>query len=886
MRPEPSLNATAQSTARLVAAAAVPGSYCPRQKVLRRRNEPGCLLAEGPSAAEAVAAFHRVLIARKSEVILTWPQRLNGVAALHGLVALDFLGDCDSKRLTTLFFPWNRNSGGSQRQILVDRDFVYRTTLPALNRVLPHQFGYAPYPYVLALHSLNNVTKTKNSRFLEALKTDPGLEHPTLYEIMPQQGLQITGLQPYEAQFLSRLRRHTWVAQRENYMRAAIAAERTPFFLAGVDTDVIKAASLRQLGVDPSCNGRLPDILLIDLMSRARDRLGQAWQRPLRQLLDVCLELYLDDCPPVLAVTDDVFVCDILRNSIIREHDKWRSADVKGSGAAVKATVILTVNSDPLDQEIVVVGTTPAFTVEAYGTDVLRTVENGLRLRRSLLDVGQEELAEVVGTATTVIQNVLALPGQPREFHDFLATHYDGYQRHRWGARFDHQAPHSKMAAVIKSGLAGTNHELLAEFLRGFDDLRSVADLDNPGRRRFDSCVRHLLEGGKRSVIVFPSELQLAFAEWRVEHDPALADIRAEIEGRLVFLDRKELSEQLNREDLNRTALERLVLLEPRPDDLVRVLGRGRLPANILVLANLARIEQALRRVRILLTIGGIDPLKDRLTVAQRELESALAGHISDIGDFDSDVPNFDVGVLDLTEASNQTAGPVRIIMVSDHSRIRAFEASEFALYEPDAVRHFSRRLAKDLRPGDQICVFTPEFIGMAREKLRISANAPDVLKNYHKAVIDKAVSVLGRDMAAKAATVRARMRQIDPGADFPSEDTVRRWLDVADLLDAPRDSVRPQAPGSRRHYVAFMKALSISDDVAQLYWDLGIFSTRSKRIQRGAFFHQTFMAVLIDPDGTASRLDEGGRSEMWRIYEAAEDHVETVISNELEKER
>jgi hypothetical protein len=129
-------------------------------------------------------------------------------------------------------------------------------------------------------------------------------------------------------------------------------------------------------------------------------------------------------------------------------------------------------------------------------------------------------------------------------------------------------------------------------------------------------------------------------------------------------------------------------------------------------------------------------------------------------------------------------------------------------------------------------------------------------------------------------------MRQIDPAADFPSEDAIRRWLDVADLLDAPRDSVRPQAPGGRRHYLAFMKALNISDDVAHLYWDLGIFLTRSKRIQRGAFFHQTFMAVLIDPDGTASRLDESSRSEMWCIYEAAEDHVETVVSNELEDGR
>jgi hypothetical protein len=383
--------------------------------------------------------------------------------------------------------------------------------------------------------------------------------------------------------------------------------------------------------------------------------------------------------------------------------------------------------------------------------------------------------------------------------------------------------------------------------------------------------------------VVFPSEVQLAFAEWRLENDPALADVRPSIDDRLVLIERKELSEELDREEMNRRAVDEVVLIEPRADDLLRIFARGTLPPSVLVLANLARIDQALRRVRILLTIDGLGSVRDRLVGVQRELDRALAGHISDIGDLDGDLTPLGGGMLDFTDAPGQVGGAVRIIRISNSFRVRAFEGSEFALYEPDALQHFSRKLAKDLRPGDQICVFTPEFIGMAREKLKFSANAPDVLKLYHKAVVDQTLLVPGRDLAAKTAAVRARMLKIDPSADFPAVEAMRRWLDVAHLLDAPRDSVRPHAPGSFRHYLAFMKALNISDDVARLYWEVGIFLTKSKRIQRGAFFHQTFMAVLIDPDGTASRLSEDSRSEMWRIHEAAQDHVETVVANELE---
>ncbi len=355
---------------------------------LRRCSAPQLALNVGPSADLALSAFRRVLKSRQSEVLLTWPQRINGPAFLHGLAALDFLKECDDKRLTTLFFPWNRNSASSQRQILVDRNYIYQATLPPLNRILPKHSIHPAYAYVIALHSLNTVSGAKKSKLVEALKSDPGLEHPTLFEIMPQQGLQSGGLHTYDTHFLYRLQRFTWVRQRHAYMESATSPQRTPFFLFGLDTDVLSLSALRTLGVDPQHEGRMPDILLIDLTSRARNRLDRDWQRQIRKLLDLTLELYLDECPPVLAVTDDPFVCDILRHDILREHDKWRSPNVRGPVRHVRSQIALTLKSDPLNQEVLCAGAVSAVRAEVYGTDILRMVEKGLRLRRSLLDAG------------------------------------------------------------------------------------------------------------------------------------------------------------------------------------------------------------------------------------------------------------------------------------------------------------------------------------------------------------------------------------------------------------------------------------------------------------------------------------------------------------------
>jgi hypothetical protein len=168
-----------------------------------------------------------------------------------------------------------------------------------------------------------------------------------------------------------------------------------------------------------------------------------------------------------------------------------------------------------------------------------------------------------------------------------------------------------------------------------------------------------------------------------------------------------------------------------------------------------------------------------------------------------------------------------------------------------------------------------------ARSRLKQSVDAPDVLNLYHKAVADAADRLPGGwDWDTKTEALRARMRQIDARLDLPSLDSMRRWIEVRTLIDAPRDVVRPHAPRERRHFLVFMKALGIGDVAAQYYWDFGVALTRSERIRGGASFHQSFMGILIDPDGTGSRLPESLRPEIWKIYDAAEDHVETVISN------
>lgn len=852
--------------------------------VFRRRNDPAALCGIGPSASEVVRAFERGLASGKSEVLLIWPQSPDGVAVFHTLAALNRMADCDHSGLATLFFPWSRSTGATQRTLLIDKDHICGATLPALNRILSESPHNPAFGYLMALHSLKHLHSSgkKNKRFRRALEGDPGLMHPTLFELMPQCGIRNADIHTYKDQFLRRLRRHTWIAERQEHIEAAADPLRTPFFQFGVHPDAVRIRLWRAAGLDPRHGGRRPDAVLIDLTRRARNRLGKGSRQTLSRFLGIVGDLYGEECPPILAITDDVFTVQALRWQLIKDYDVRREAE-GAHKRPIKTQVILSPKPDPLDQEIIAPDSPPEITAEAYGTDVLAAVDSGLQLRRSLLDAGDSEIAEAVAAGVDVLQNLVSLPGPARDFLEFLADNYEGYERQSRGVRYDHLAPRGKIKTALQQGLAGRHHHQLEQFLAKFDNLCRVTASENPGQKLFDDCIRRLAPKVTRSIIVFSSELLRGFAEWRIESDPTLADVRKSLGRKLLLVDRREAIEELELSRQEQKLLKRIVFIEPRADDLLHVLTRSWLPDKVFVLTNLARAEETLRRVRILLELDGIDPIRERLLALRHEFERVMEGRRIDLPDLDAAPPLPRLGTLDLTAASPPGAGALRIIETSGDLRVRAFDRSEVALYDPEALQVFSLALVKDLQPGHQICVFSPEFVSMAREKLSLTANASDVLALYHKAVAGATKALPGTDITSKTTALWERMHGIDPSLSLPGLAAMRHWIDVEDLIDAPRDEVRPQAPRDRRHYLCFMKALGISEDVARHYWDWGIFWTRSMRIRTGAAFHQVFMGILIDPHGTASRLPETRRHEVWRIYETAEHHVVTVLSNEQE---
>src|ERR1035437_4123783 len=449
---------------------------------LRRRNEPGQCCDLGPSAKAVLTAFNRVIAERKSEALLLWPQRIEGIAIFHALAALGRIATCDREGLATLFFPWNRNAGGTQRTLLVDRDQLVQSALPPLNRVhLPRPRNPA-VGYLMAIHSLKHLsTGGQGNRRQKALQDDPGLMHPTLFEIIPQAGIQAPSVRDQKDHFLQRLRHHTWINERSEHIHDANDPSKTPFFLFGAHPDALSIDLFRKAGLDPDRGGRRPDIVLIDLTRRSRNALGGNWREAISRFCGAVEELYRAVCPPALAVTDEVFVLQTLRWKVLNDYDARRGITT-GKGPA-QSHLILNSKSDVLDPETVTPGSLDELSAEVYGAELLNFVDFGLKLKRSLLDAGDHEIASSVTAALIALQNLSGLPGPPKLFLTFLADNYQGYDRQSVGSRFDHLTPRGQISSALKLGTAGVNHSQLSTFLDTYGKLCSSAATDNPGSR-------------------------------------------------------------------------------------------------------------------------------------------------------------------------------------------------------------------------------------------------------------------------------------------------------------------------------------------------------------------------------------------------------------------
>ena len=803
--------------------------------ILRAVERPDVPLHLSGAAESLLSLYEQTILRNQSRIAFVTPARLGELSMLHSLAAINRIESCDRERLTTMLFPWSRSGATYQRKLIVDRPMLCGRISRALNRLA----GRPPTPrdsYILAINSLNDASKHDGLR--EKLQSDTAAEHPTLFEIMPFVGVHRSSVISSSGRFLERLRKYTWLS-RGGSRRLNDASEpaTAPFFLIGIGGDASEPDVLVKASLDPARGGRRPDVLLLDMTIRRRDRLGMDWKETVSRFLDAVLELYLDvGPPPVFAVTDDIDCLGNLAFGVLKDWDRWRLPSDARRSTAPQVSLIPKAETGFFGGPLEVGTDVPKVTANLFGTDLLKVVEAGYCVRRKLFDDGENELGNLAGAAANAVQNLATLPGQPKMLFEYLREEFDGYQLKQRGDKYDAPAIQAELRAARETGIAGRNHAELVEFSTSLDTLLTCINKDNAGRKLFDETLRRLEKKKERALILFPNPFVRDFASWRVDKDFFLFDIRYAVGKSIVFATPRELDRLLD-SFVQRTGAGKTVLIciEPSFDVMMSLLCQPSLPQRWILQCSLPRATQLARRLRSTGELEGAQPIAARLQAVVEELERSSSGHTAEISVFDPEAPYAARTMVDLTGGAGPGGQfPTRRIDLASGASIRVYENSELAVHDGDEFDDFQKRAANLIVPGDRVCVFTDELSDLARGMLKHTVDAPEILALYHRKVLEAAEELHGNNVAQKAAQLRLRMQELAPEADLPPASAMQYWLDLEELPNKPRSEVRPQAPRHFETYALFMKAIGISEMAAEHYWLSGIAKTRSDRIRGG----------------------------------------------------
>ena len=806
---------------------------------------------------------------------LVGPFALADMMLIHSLRVLKCLPSFDGQGSTALMFPSNRASWRKQREIFVDRTLLCNALRLPFSRI-GGRTKTASDSYILAVNTLRGILDSgeKADKLREAVNTDLVAEHPQLSELILHATIHRHETQTHEGDFLKRLRKYTWLKKSSPTFFEATNPHSTPYYLYSIGADATALGFLQKGGLDPKQRQRRPSVLFLDLSHKGRKRSGEDWKRAVQSLLDSVLELYLDDAPPIFAITDDPDCLKTFTRDILREWDSARTPR-----ATPRSYVVLTSSDDQFGQQQLEISNQPKFVSDIYGTELLRLNQLGYKLRTLLTDDGNAKLGQWVSEACRVLSNLSALPGQPQDYFDFLRQEYEGFALTAKTEHFDPVPVRGDLKQAVDSGDGGRHQAMLIEFLETFEKHLSIVEKANPSKRRFDDCIEKWLKRPGGTTVFLPSSTLVAFIRWRLDNDVFLLTQKLAIDRQLRILSAREIgSDEWSSGKHSGT----IVLFEPGFQSVMKVLCTRHLPDQVVINASLTRATHLARQVSILGTLNGGEAIRERIGGLHGSLMKSLGGHTSDVSELDLLYIPSRTRIIDFTNGSSSNDGRTRRIDLANGTALRVFESSEIAVYDEESLNRFRKQPANTVRVGEHICVFTPELLDTAKRVLGHKVEASAVLSQYHSLIQSHATMLRGDSLAEKVVDLRAKMREIDPALSLPMDLTLKEWIDVGQFIDMPRSKVRPHAPQQFDTYRVFMKALGIFDAVAEQMWTLAVQWTRSARIRGGSHFHQAMMSIIVDPYGTMSRIPDLD-AEISSLSELAEEHIDLVVGNREE---
>eukprot|EP01037_Dinobryon_pediforme_P010504 gene10504-10572_t len=833
-------------------------------KTLRfRRHDLDLGPAAGLNRPTLVLLSHTLdaLVAGSSAAVLQWPDGQRDISILHPLTMLALLGSrpatmvgqwrsCDAvPDFRTLYYPWRGGgTGADQRTWLAERQFLLKPNMLHLTR---RETGQEEHSSAMRdLHEMLGHFNALRSRD----QSHPHLAHPALSELYPLFSADgVDGSAPIfdraAHELFGRVRYGAGIDRLPDHRTTLTDPKGAPFGFYGITRRADPRAALRHAALDPARGGRAPDICVLDLGYPGLNRLGYHWE----DLVASFLEVLLGQAPklPILAVTQDAYVQRRIA-TILRQSKAARLAN----RTAIPQSVLMRRSGDIVADDPAIERVSP-ITVEfqSIGGASLAALN---ALGDAASGCSDRALAGALRRSAANLRRAAALPNGLSATYDALCE-LDGQAAAE--AFLEQRSEASVLSPILDAlatGLSGPPRERLLAAESAVRAAYTHLDAETPIGSALAQLATTLSRASTFGIVVFSDETDLRLAEVRLAGNATAAGIlRRRMErGQTRMTHAGLLEDSLAAIEVgaSRNSWKRLILVAPRLGFLDKLMARGWLPEQMLILCDRAfatRVAGSYAGLAKHQDFGGQGRIGDRLRVmaaaAKAEAEARNVGAV----DLElSARPPVDVPdtVIDMTDG--QTAGRdlIRITLESGRE-LRALRGSAMIRHNRQAaINPYDRVSASQLLAGDAIVVPDRAFVDAARRVLPVHVLAQGWVKIYHDTIVGALATLPGNTLSAKARALHARLQAQNLRAT--SVAAVQEWLRAEEHRADPAELLRPHAPQSRGDFALFAAALGIPAQIAEKMWNEGIDQLRVGRRRAGARMARAFISVLVDPHG------------------------------------
>jgi len=807
--------------------------------------------------------------------VLCWPEFDASPAALAALLALADNAATPATRhdnldtrapplgLRALIFPYARSAHRPLRHVYVDKDAVGR--LHTLHQVRATRPGEDPA--LADYHKTLARTKMLTGKALDGNTYDE-FRHPCLDEMLPsgpctdQQG---------RSELLWRVRTKTDLRKISRSGQADNPAT-ARFYLFGLRASDGQRPALRALG-------KRLDIVFLDLSQASRNRLGRNWVARVQAFL-ADLDQQIGPVATI-ALTDDPWTFDRLRFEALR-----RSPAAKGRVKPEPSSIIfasgseLVVTAQPMAADYSDLVKQDAIGFSGEVEALLRHIRADARTAATLNDA---RTADLLHRLAGTIRRCASLPGS----RDNLAT----YVEHEVGglAAADLLASYrvTPLIAELKGALGPWpqhEHAELVDLCTNVERVWNNTAQLTPMAPLLCDTVKKFLRASSRTAVLFRNDMLADFASHALRADDEIGEqIESRIEkNMLLLIDDGGLDDVTKLPKPERNHIKTLICVAPTRSRVLSLLARPWLPDNLIVLADSDTLRSAAHDAARLATYSELAAIHSRLRAFADKAAHAvhrLTG-ASDAGLDDEIADEIEFPASSVVNLAGQVRPdqPTIRLTLSGDQIVIARPGTKLILFDRSrAVPMFTECEAKDIEIGDRVCVIGDAFLQMARPLLNITARAAEEIRDYHQLVLERLARI-------PAASDHERLERIVAAMALPGVTTQRAsyWIDLRQQLDVPLHEVVPHAPRDRATFLAFMRALGISEAIASRFWTWAVIAQRTSRVRAAMNFHDAYRSILIDTYAAQSRHPDRAR-DIRRLKAAAEDFV-AVVQQKIEQ--